>query len=173
MPVRFHRCVHTPQACPGREFLQHFPPHEVADLNQEPQRYKVHGQAPGLEEPAGLRGRQHRVHDQRSPRDAQHEEEEHEEEIHHLAQQGVVAAHFPQKPAGLQQGVGDLANENNCIDFRGRLAEPQHHDHATDAQRVVEQHEVPLCLEIQAPAQVKDEVTQGQGQHVDLKRCVW
>jgi len=173
VPIHFHRCIHTSQTYPGTIFFQHFPPDKAADFNHEPQRYNVHGQASSLEEPAGIRGCHHRIHDQSSSPDSQHQEEEHKEEIHHLSQECVVTAHFPQEPAGLEQWVGDLADKYNSIDFCSRLPEPQHHDHAADAQRVMEQHQVALCLEIQAPAQIKDEVTQGQGQHMDLKRGVW
>lgn len=173
VPVSFHRCIHTPPPCPGDILLHHFPPDKAADFNHEAQRYNIHGQASSLEEPAGVRGCHHRIHDQSSSPNSKHHEEGNKEEIHNVSQESVVTAHFPQEPAGLEQRVGDLAHKHNGIDFSSRLPEPQHHDHAADAQRVVEQHEVPLCLEIQTPAQVKDKVTQGQGQHMDLKSCVW
>lgn len=84
----------------------------------------------------------------------------------------MVAACFSEKPAHLQQGVGDLTSKEDRVDLCAWLPEHQGHDDAQDTERVVSQHQGPLGLEVDAPAQVEDEVAQGETQNVHLERSI-
>ncbi|KAL0626942.1 hypothetical protein AAY473_000250 [Plecturocebus cupreus] len=58
----------------------------------------------------------------------------------------------------------------DCIDLCAGLPKHKGHDNAQDAQCVVSQHQGTLRLEVDAPAQVEDEVAQGETQNMNLER---
>lgn len=99
-------------------------------------------------------------------------EQGHKEEVHYVPCETVIVASFPEKPSHLEQRVGDLTSKENGIDLCARLPKREGHDDPQDAQCVMSQHQGALRLEIDAPAQVEDEVTQGKTQNVNLERCV-
>lgn len=99
-------------------------------------------------------------------------EQGHKEEVHYVPCETVIVASFPEKPSHLEQRVGDLTSKENGVDLCARLPKREGHDDPQDAQCVMSQHQGALRLEIDAPAQVEDEVTQGKTQNVNLERCV-
>lgn len=152
--------------------LHAFPPGKSADAHHEHQRNGIHDDAPDLDEQNGFGRHQHTVH-QPGPDPNPHPGEEHDKkEIHHIPGKGVVEPLLPEEPTGLQEGIGDLAAEDDGINFCSRLAQGQRHSDPQDADSVMGQHQCTFGLEVDTPAQIKEEVAQTHTQRMNLKSGV-
>ena len=157
---------------PLRQLAPVLPLGEAPDVHHEHPGQGVHGHAPTLDEEAGPGRDQFAVQHGSAHKHPHEHKEQHERQVHDLAQRRLVASSAPQEPARLQQGVGDLAAEEDSAGLHARLAQPQREHDAQDADGVVGQHDRALCAEVHAPHHVEDEVAQAQHHGADLQRGV-
>lgn len=151
--------------------LPFFPlPHgEPNDVHQEDPGQGVHGHAPALDKKPGSGRRQLAVQHGAAHEDAHGHEQQHEERVHGVAQPRPVPPRLLEEPARLQEGVGDLAAEQDGAALDTGLAQPQRQQDSQDAHGVVGQHDGSLRAEVDAPGHVEDEVAQAQHQGADLE----
>lgn len=83
-------------------------------VHHEHPGYYVHNHAAELHYQRGPGRREFTVKHHRADSHAHGGEQENEKQVHDVAQQAVVQAQLAEEPAGLQQGVGDLAAEDNA-----------------------------------------------------------
>lgn len=128
---------------------------KLGNVHHEDPGQCVHGQAPSFHDEAGP-GRGELTVEHHATHAYTHQgKEQDKEQVHRVPPQAVVAAHLPEEPAGLQQGVGDLAAENHGTCLHCRLAQAQRQQDACDAHGVVGQHDRALGTDADAPAKVK------------------
>lgn len=151
--------------------LPFFPlPHgEPDDVHQEHPGQGVHGHAPALDEKPGSGRRQLAVQHGAAHEDAHGHEQQHEEQVHGVPEPRPVPPRLFEEPARLQEGVGDLAAEQDRAALDAGLAQPQRQQDSQDAHGVVGQHDGSLRAEVDAPGHVEDEVAQAQHQGAHLE----
>lgn len=142
---------------------------EPGDVHHEHPGYRVHHHPTQLHDQRGPGRRQLAVEHGRPDTHAHRGKQEDEHEVHGVAQQAVVQAQPAEEPAALQQGVGDLAAEDDAARLAAWHAHEQRQQDAGDARRVVRQHDGTLAVVAHAPAHVEEEVAEAHGQGEGLE----
>lgn len=96
-------------------------------------------------------------------------EQNDKKQVHGVTQQAVVQAQLAEEPAGLQQGIGELAAEDHPAGLAAWNSHEQRQQDAQDARGVVGQHDRAFCVVAHTPANVKEEVAEADGQGKDLE----
>lgn len=84
----------------------------------------------------------------------------------------MVTACSTEETSASVAGVGNLASKRTRLTSVPRLSSTRAAMMPKIYQCVVSQHQRPLRPEVDAPAQVEDEVAQGETQNVHLERCI-
>lgn len=145
-------------------------------VHHEHPGYDVHNHAAELHYQRGPRRCEFTVKHHRADSHAHGGEQENEKQVHDVAQQAVVQAQLAEEPAGLQQGVGDLAAEDNATGLTAWHSHEQSQQDAHDARSVVRQHDRTLAVVAYTPAHIKEEVAEAdcQGEGLELGVfCTW
>lgn len=100
------------------------------------------------------------------------DKQKNKQDVHQVAQECIVAARVLQKPAGLQQRVGDFAAKDHGAGLDAWLTQPQGQQNTQNAHGVVGKHYQTLSLEVHTPSHVKDEVAKTEHHRCDLERGV-
>lgn len=146
-----------------------FPHGEPNDVHQEHPGQGVHGHTPTLDKKPGSGRHQLAVQHGAAHEDPHGHEQHHEERVHDVPKPCPVLSCLFEEPARLQEGVGELAAEQDCAALDAGLAKPQRQQDSQDAHGVVGQHDGSFGAEVDAPRHVEDEVAQTQHQGADLE----
>lgn len=157
---------HLPLVSPP---LLAFPHGEPNDVHQEHPGQGVHGHTPTLDKKPGSGRHQLAVQHGAAHEDPHDHEQQHEERVHGVPEPRPVLSCLFEEPARLQEGVGDLAAEQDGAALDAGLAQPQRQQDSQDAHGVVGQHDGSFGAEVDAPGHVEDEVAQTQHQGADLE----
>lgn len=146
-----------------------FPHGEPNDVHQEHPGQGVHGHTPTLDKKPWSGRHQLAVQHGAAHEDPHGHEQQHEERVHGVPKPRPVLSRLFEEPARLQEGVGDLAAEQDRAALDAGLAQPQRQQDSQDAHGVVGQHDSSFGAEVDAPGHVEDEVSQAQHQGADLE----
>lgn len=169
LPVVTVSVCHLQLVSPPFLPLSALPHGEPNDVHQEHPGQGVHGHAATLDKKPGPGRHQLAVQHHAAHENPHGHEQQHEQHVHGVPEPRGVPSRLFEEPASLQEGVGDLAAEQDRAALDAGLTQPQGQQDSQDAQGVVGQHDGPLCAEVNAPGHVKNEVAQAQDQGADLE----
>lgn len=169
LPVVTVSVRHLPLVPPPFLPLSALPHGEPNDVHQEHPGQGVHGHAATLDKKPGPGRHQLAIQHRAAHENPHGHEEQHEQRVHGVPEPRGVLSRLFKEPASLQEGVGDLAAEQDGAALDAGLAQPQGQQDSQDAHGVVGQHDGSLCAEVHAPGHVENKVAQAEHQGADLE----